>query len=88
MIAAVNPADIRAFVQRDWEAVQRETDRYWVEWKGSATIAEALAAADALRRHAAAVRPGWPDAADRSADLAVHLRVSDALRAVTRRGSR
>ena len=88
MIAAVNPADIRAFVERDWEAVQRETDRYWVEWKGSVTIADALAAADALRRHAVAVHPGWPDAADRSADLAVHLRVSDALRAVTRRGSR
>jgi hypothetical protein len=84
----VNPADIRAFVERDWEAVQRETDRYWVEWKGSVTLAEALAAADALRRHAVAVRPGWPDAADGSADFAVHLRVSDALRAVSRPGSR
>lgn len=84
----MNPADIRAFVERDWHAVELAKDEYWVDWKRGMTPADALRAGDALRRHALTVRPDWPDAADRAADRAVHLRVAEALGAVVRLGPR
>jgi hypothetical protein len=35
-----------------------------------------------LRQYARQVKPGWPDRDERAADLAHHLRLSEALRAV------
>lgn len=84
----VNDADIRAFVERDWAAVDRAKARFWAERKHAMSATEALSVGDALRRHVKALRPGWPDAAERDADLATHARVSGALRAVTLRSSR
>jgi hypothetical protein len=52
------------------------------------TAADALELGDALRRHAQSLRPDWPDAAERVADLAVHTRVAEALRAVPVHGTR
>lgn len=56
--------------------------RRWVEQKSRMTAAEALAIGDELRRHAMEVLKGWPSEADRQADLAVHIRVSESLRRV------
>jgi hypothetical protein len=78
----VNRDDIRAFVNRDWAAVEDEKARYWAERKRTMTAAEALATADMLREHARRTRPGWPDPAERADDLAVHVRVAEGLRAV------
>jgi hypothetical protein len=50
--------DIRAFVTRDWAAIEEEKTRFWVERGRQLTAAqalvaaEALAAAEALRLHA------------------------------------
>ena len=78
----MEPADILAFARRDWAAIEREKARFWAERKSHMTAAEALELGDALRRHTQSLKPDWPRADERTADLAVHLRVAEALRAV------
>ncbi len=80
--------DVRAFAGRDWAAIAEAKAQFWAERKRSMTPAEALAIAETLRQHALQVKPGWPDADERAADLALHARVSEALRAVSTNGSR
>jgi len=77
----VDADDIRAFARRDWAAVADAKARFWAERKHTMTPAEALAIAEALRQHARALRADWPDDRERDEDFAVHLRVSEALRA-------
>lgn len=73
----MDPADIRAYVNRDWDLIA------WtkLEYAISLAPADKLRIADELRRHAQAVRPDWPDAQALDEDLAAHIRVSQALRA-------
>jgi hypothetical protein len=78
----VNPEDIRAFARRDWAAVADAKARFWADRKRTMTPSEALATAEMLRRHARAIRPDWPDSRERGEDWAVHVHVSEALRAV------
>jgi hypothetical protein len=79
--------DLVRFATRDWTAIENAKAAFWVERKRGMSAAEVLALGDDLRRHASAVRPDWPTAADRAADHAAHARVSGALRAVTRLGT-
>lgn len=58
---------------------------HWLSLKLGMTPTEILTLGDDLRRHARAVRPDWPAEADRAEDVAVHARVAEALRAVSRR---
>ena len=74
--------DLVRFARRDWASVEASKAAYWVERKRVMTPDEALQVADDLRRHAQAVRPDWPSEAERAADHAAHLRLSDLLRAV------
>ena len=78
----MNAEDIRAFARRDWAAVAETKARYWAERKRAVTPEEALAVAEVLRQHARTLRPDWPDSRERDEDCAVHMRVSEALRAV------
>jgi hypothetical protein len=80
----VDPAVLRAFARRDWSALQEHKERYWIERKRTMTPADALGVGDALRRHARALHGDWPDADERAADIAVHVRVAEALGAVAR----
>ena len=84
----MNADDIRAFARRDWAAVADAKARFWADRKCSMTPGEALATAEMLRQHARALKPDWPDDRERGEDLAVHLRVSEALRAVSPGGTR
>lgn len=77
--------DIVRFATRDWAAIARDKAEYWAEHKATLSPAEVLQLGDDLRRHARPLRPDWPSAADRAADAECHLRVSESLRAVTRR---
>jgi hypothetical protein len=79
----VNDEDIRAFARRDWAAVAEAKARFWADRKRTMTPDEALATAEMLRQHARLLKPGWPDLRERDEDLAVHARVSEALRAVS-----
>lgn len=72
---------IRQFLERDWAWLAAEKARAWQH--GKRTPAADLRAANELRRHVAAVRPDWPDASDREEDLRTHVRVSEALGAVS-----
>lgn len=78
----MNGADVRRFMNRDWNAVERMKARFWIEDDHRLTAAQALALGDDLRRYAQSVRPDWPDPNERAADLAVHLRLTEAFRAV------
>jgi hypothetical protein len=80
--------DIVAFARRDWAALADAKSGYWAERKRSMAADQALAVGESLRRQVREIKPGWPDADERAADLAVHLRVSGALRAVSSRRTR
>jgi hypothetical protein len=75
--------DIADFARRDWAAVAEAKASYWAERKRSMAADQALAVGETLRQHARTIKPGWPDADERAADLALHVRVSEALRAVS-----
>jgi hypothetical protein len=75
--------DILAFAHRDWQRLARAKDEHWLSLKQSMTPDEILALCDSLRQHARTLRPDWPGESDRAEDLAVHLRVAEALRAVS-----
>lgn len=77
--------DLVAFARRDWNAVALLKRRRWAEQKARMTPAEALRVGDELRLHVSALQEGWPSRADREADLAVHVRVSESLRRVDSR---
>jgi hypothetical protein len=76
---------IRAFALRDRAEVAAAKENWWAG-RGRAV---ALRAARALWAHARSVRPDWPTARDRAADLAHHValkeRLDRAARAFTRR---
>jgi hypothetical protein len=75
--------DIAAFARRDWAAVADAKSRYWARRKRTMDADQALAVGETLRQHARSLKPDWPDADERAADLSLHVRVSEALRAVS-----
>ena len=77
----MNRSDILAFAKRAWSVAEAEKTAFWAMRKRRIQTAEAVRLGDELRRHARLLHPEWPDAAERAEDLAVHIRVSEALRA-------
>ena len=77
-------SELLAFIGRDRALVASARTRYW----DTTTPLQRLAVAEALRRHATALRPDWPSSALRGADLETHRRVIDALRGVKLAGNR
>jgi hypothetical protein len=78
----VSRDDLVRFARRDWTAIARAKERHWLRWKRTMTTADLWRLSDDLLRHAGARRE-W-SLADRLADISVHQRVGQALRAVTR----
>jgi hypothetical protein len=78
---AVDRKSVLEFAGRDWARVAEAKATFWLNRKRGSSPAELLAMGDQLLRHAQSVRPDWPGEAERAADLAVHLRVAEALRA-------
>lgn len=79
----MDPADIRAFVQRDWQRLREYKERAWEHVKATRGPTVAVLAADALRLVAHEHHPEWPSETDRRVDLETHVRVSHALRSVS-----
>lgn len=77
--------DVLQFVRRDWSAVAAAKTRFWHDLKSRRSAAEVLGLADQLRQEVRRLRPAWPALEERLDDVAVHQRVAEALRAVTRR---
>jgi hypothetical protein len=84
----VRSEDIAAYVRRDWQAVGAAKDEQWLEERRRRGVAWCFRVADALWRQAVRQHPGWPSAEEREADVASHVRVSEALRRVGRAGDR
>jgi hypothetical protein len=80
----VRAEDLRRFALRDWESVAALKAEYWVAEKRRLGAEGALRIGDRLREQVRALRPDWPDDAEREADLAHHVRLSQALRSVVR----
>lgn len=68
----------------DHAAADRVRTAYRVERLRRLGPTESFRVADELRRHVRAVRPDWPDRAEREADLAAHMAVREALSRVGR----
>jgi hypothetical protein len=75
----VNAADIREFVARQREPVQREKLEYWAERAGDRPRVSALEAGHQLFEHARAVLPDFPNARYLADDFNHHLRLKSLL---------
>jgi hypothetical protein len=73
---------IRAFVDRDWPAVERLDRRHWAREFRDKGSAATLKASQALWLHMRQVRPDWPGTAERDEDLAHHIALNEMLRRV------
>ncbi len=65
---------------RDWSRLTEVKASYWAERKRSLGPSEGLRVSDELRRQVLAMKPGWPDAAERAADFRAHVRLSQRMR--------
>jgi hypothetical protein len=74
----VERRDLEALLSRGWDAAARSEEAYF----RALPAAEKLRISDELRRSAQMLRPDWPSAPDREADLACHVRVAELLRRV------
>jgi hypothetical protein len=80
----MDPDSLREFARRDRRPLADLKAQYWQERKALLGVEEVLRIADDLRERYRLIRPDWPDQAERDADLAVHVRVGEALRSVRR----
>jgi hypothetical protein len=77
-------ADLAAFAdRRKWEAIEEASSAHWLARKRELGPLGGILDAAALWEAVRAVRPDWPTAADRDADLEMHRRVSEGLRSVS-----
>lgn len=79
---------VKEFLARDWDAVRLAKDEYWAERIERLGPIEGFRIADELRRQALMFDPSWPSPEDRQADLAAHIRLSEAFRRADATGSR
>jgi hypothetical protein len=80
-----DPRHLVEFARRDRTTPGELKSAYWCERKRIHGPGEGLRIADDLRRYVRAVRPDWPRADERDADLHMHIRVSEMLRSVRAR---
>jgi hypothetical protein len=78
----VDPDSIREFVQRDWAAVEDESASFWAAHARTMTPSARMELSAALFHHVRTIRPSWPSATEREADLAHHNRVAEVLHAI------
>ena len=87
-LAVVRSQDIAGFARRDWDALAASKDEQWLAERRRRGVAWCVRVADDLRRQVLGQRPAWPSPEERDEDLAVHLRVTGALRRVGRASDR
>jgi hypothetical protein len=80
----LDPADLRAYARRDWEAPERLARAERAQQPIEAKVAMAIDLYEATKR----TRPSWPDEATRREDLATHVRVRNLLDRAARVGAR
>lgn len=70
---------VRAYVERDWAAVEARKQAHWAREHAERGPEATLAASAALFEHMRLVRPDWPTAQERRADLEHHLALKRAI---------
>jgi hypothetical protein len=75
-VGTVTDADIQAFAARDWRLIEQAKLDGWREQKAARTPSAALKLGAELYQYARTLRPDWPSASERDADLAPHIRVA------------
>lgn len=73
---------LRDFAQRERRPLAGLKADHWRDRKERLGAGEALRVAEALRQWCLGRQPGWPGPGEREADLAVHVRVGEALRSI------
>ena len=81
---ALDPASVRAYLQRDWEGARDRKRAYWRERLEAGGLREALRVTEELAAWMMTVNGSWPTEAQRDEDLATHQRVAEALAKVPR----
>ncbi len=79
----MTPREIRDFQSRDWRLKERSKLDFWTGKKATMSPTEVFQLASELFAHARALKPDWPDSAEREADLASHVRLAGMLRRAT-----
>ena len=74
--------DIVPFARRSRRRVDESRSEYWTAFIRTGDADRAFELADTLRRHVLMLRPDWPTAEDRQADIEAHMRMSEAFRRV------
>ena len=75
----MNAADLREYARRDWAALAQHKANVWREQKSSMSAEDLLRISGELYQCARNLKPGWPTAAERDEDLAMHIRLSTLL---------
>jgi hypothetical protein len=73
-------AEIREFQARDWRLIERSKSEYWTGRKAPISPSAVLQISTGLYKYARSLKPDWPNAAEREADLASHVRLKAMLR--------
>jgi hypothetical protein len=82
-IELVTASDIQDFCARDWGLIERLKSDCWVEQKAAANPSAAIELAAELFQYVRTLRPDWPNAIEREADLASHIRLAGMLHRVS-----
>jgi hypothetical protein len=72
----MDPADVRAFLDRRWNDASAAKRAYWAERYRAGGATETRAASDALLTTMRALQPDYPTPADRTTDRQAHERLS------------
>jgi hypothetical protein len=75
-------SDLIAYARRPWGLLAEADAEHWLARKRELGPAEGSRMAGELYALVTLQRPDWPCREERDADLAIHVRVSEALRSV------
>lgn len=75
----MNVNDIKEYAQRDWAKISELDQVYWAEKYQRHGSETGRQAAGDLWQHMKSIRPEWPDASERNADLQHHIRFKQLL---------
>lgn len=75
----MDPAALRAYAVRDWNAEAASKRAYWADRYRREGPCATLQASQALLAEMRHLRPGYPTAEDRRIDLTAHLRLRSLL---------
>ncbi len=80
MTIRLEPKDLLAYKNRDWDRVRESKERYWAEDARAGGPEAGLQVSETLWAHVRMVDLSWPTPSERQADLEHHIRLASQLR--------